>query len=253
MSAPQLPVELVERIISTAWHMPLSSDERISFMRSSMLVNSTWADTLDLVSSRDVYIPSSAFCDYFIQQLRAQAPAAATTSPSSFLSSFLRGANQPPKRTMRRRPANLACKSMTIQIANVMTHPDKHTHPRLPMGAVLDELLETLDARSLAPNLRRLTIEYLDAGFTDVFHRTGLAALPPQVTHLELRYAFSADTPVWLVEALREKQTRQRHIGWISKSITHLSVIGAGKNTVSDLLRACPRVQRFHGEGLKFK
>ncbi|KAJ7483457.1 hypothetical protein FB451DRAFT_1234673 [Mycena latifolia] len=242
----QLPVELVERIISTAWHMPLSSDERITFMRSSVLVNSTWADIFDLVSSRDIYIPSSAFCDHFIQQLRAPEPNA-TALPSSFLSHFFRGFQKPSEPTIQARSANLACQSLTIQIANIAVHPDKHNRSRLPMGAVLDDLLETLDAHSLAPNLRRLSIEYLDAGFDDVFHRAGLAALPSQITHLEVRYSFSA--PVWLVEALRKKQETQRNIGWVLQSITDLSVIGAGENTVSDLLRACPNVQTFDGRG----
>ncbi|KAJ7691918.1 hypothetical protein B0H17DRAFT_1285102 [Mycena rosella] len=233
----QLPVELMEQIITTAWHMPLSSTDRITFMQSSMLVNLIWADRFDFVSSRDVYIPSSAFCDHLIQRL--QAPAA-SAPPSSFLASFLRRYKGQSKRSMQPR---LACQFITIQIANADVHPDKNSRVRLPMGAVLDDLLETLDACSLAPNLRCLSIEYLDAGFDDVFHRVGLAALPSQITHLELRYSFSAETPIWLVEALREKQERQRHIGWISRSVMNLSVIGAGQNTVSDLLRSCSNVQ----------
>jgi hypothetical protein len=81
------------------------------------------------------------------------------------------------------------------------------------MGGVLDSLLETLDAWSLAPNLRRLSIEYVDTGFEDIFNRVGLAALPPQITHLDLRYSFSDAMPIWLVESLRRKQQRQRHFG----------------------------------------
>ncbi|KAJ7483351.1 hypothetical protein FB451DRAFT_1234192 [Mycena latifolia] len=239
---PQLPVELIEQIISSAWHMPLPSTDRITLMRSSMLVNSTWADIFDLISSRDVYIPSSAFCDYFIQRLRGQTPPANTTPPSYFLSRFL-GFKQPSKRTIPPRSANLACQSLTIQIANVDVHPDKHNRTRIPMGSVLDELLENLDARSLAPNLRRLTIEYLDAGFDDVFHRAGLAALPSQITHLELRYAFSPEMPPWLVKSLQEKQERQRSIGLMLPSITNLTVIGAGESTISDMLRVCPNAQ----------
>ncbi|KAJ6568426.1 hypothetical protein DFH09DRAFT_918112 [Mycena vulgaris] len=220
---PHLPVELMEEIIATAWHLPLSSRDRITFMRSSLLVNSTWADTFDLVSSRDVFIPSSAFCDHWIQRLRAPTPSVP-------------------------RSANLACQSITIQLANVDVHPDKHNRMRMPMGAVLDNLLENLDARSLAPNLRRLTIEYLDATFGDVFHRAGLAALPSQITHLELRYSFGSETPAWLVKALKDKEERQRNIGWVSRSITDLSVVGAGENTVSDMLRACTNARILDGE-----
>ncbi|KAJ7114048.1 hypothetical protein C8R44DRAFT_630402 [Mycena epipterygia] len=235
---PRLPVELMEQIILSAWHMPLSSDERITFMRSSMLVNSTWTDIFDLVSSRDVYIPSSAFCDHFIQRLQAQPPTEAPSS--SFLRNFLRRFQRPSKPLIEPRSANLACQSLTMQIANVGVHPDKNGLSRLPMGTVFDDLLETIDAWSLAPNLRRLNIEYRDAVFDDIFQRTGLAALPSQITHLEVCYSFSAATPAWLIDSVRENQERQRNIGWVSRSITKLSVIGAGENTIADMVRACP-------------
>ncbi|KAJ7663967.1 hypothetical protein DFH06DRAFT_920427, partial [Mycena polygramma] len=230
-----LPVELIEQIINSAWHMPLSSSERITFMRSSALVNSTWADIFDLVSSRDVHVPSSSFCDHFIQRLRAQPPAA-----PSLLYRFLEQFRGPAKPFINGRSANLACQSLTIQIPSANNHPDATGRMRLPMGGVLDDLLEILDAHSLAPNLRRLSIEYMDAGFDDVFQRTGLAALPPQITHLELGFSFTDTMPLWLIESLRRKQEKQRYIGWIARSVTRLEVRGAGKNTVEDALRVCP-------------
>ncbi|KAJ7147678.1 hypothetical protein C8R43DRAFT_1129595 [Mycena crocata] len=235
---PRLPVELMENIISTAWHLPLSIEERITLMRSSMLVNSTWADVFDLISSRDVYIPSSAFCDHFLQRLRA--PSHKAPAPS-FIGSILRRFRQPS--TIIPRSTNLACQSITIQIPNVDGHPDKNGRIHLPMGSVLDELLENVDARGLAPNLHRLSIEYLDVGFDDIFQRDGLAALPSQVTHLELHYSFNSAMPVWLVKSLREKQQKRRNIGWTAESITHLTVFGAGENTIRDALRACPNTQ----------
>ncbi|KAJ7483377.1 hypothetical protein FB451DRAFT_1439317 [Mycena latifolia] len=237
---PRLPIEILEKILASAWHMPLSSTDRITLMRSSMLVNSTWAEIFTFISERDVYIPSSAFCVHFIQRLRAPVPNSPAAS-SSFLSRFFRGFQD--QRKPRVRSANLACQSLTIEIVNVDVHPDKHNRTRMPMGGVLDDLLENLDARSLAPNLHRLTIEYPDAGFDDIFHRAALAALPSQITHLELRYAFSPKMPPWLVKSLQEKQERQRSIGLMLSSITNLAVIGAGENTVSDMLRVCPNAQ----------
>ncbi|KAJ6471874.1 hypothetical protein C8R45DRAFT_908062 [Mycena sanguinolenta] len=223
-TTPQLPVELVREIIFNTWHLPLSQGERITFMRSSALVNSTWADIFDLVSSRDVYIPSSAFCEHFIQRLRNLEP--------------------PPARPSHpRRSANLVCQSLTIQIANEdCVHPGK-SPMRLPMGGVLDSLLEALDAWSLAPNLRRLSIEFLDTGFEDIFTRMGLAALPPQITHLDVRYTFSKGMPAWLMESLKRKQERQRYLSWKAPIITRLSIAGAGESTVQDLLVACPNAR----------
>ncbi|KAJ7777133.1 hypothetical protein B0H16DRAFT_1228463, partial [Mycena metata] len=242
---PELPVELVHEIIATAWHMPLSPSERIILMRSSALVNSTWADTFDLIASRDVYIPSAAFSQHFIQRLRGT-PAVAGVS-SSFISRLLARFCKTSKLAIVTRSANLACQSLTIQLLNVCVHPDKYARTHLPMGAVLDELLETLDARSLAPNLRRLSIEYVDigfdVGFEDIFRRDGLAALPAQVTHLDLRYSFSPSMPGWLTKSLRDKQERQRHVQWVLPSITHLTVAGAAKNTIHDMSRVCPHAQ----------
>ncbi|KAJ7867589.1 hypothetical protein B0H13DRAFT_1511944, partial [Mycena leptocephala] len=219
---PQLPAELMEAIISAAWRLPMSSNERILFMRASALVNSTWADVFDLVSSHDVYIPSGQFCDHFIQRLRT--------------------GTQPPAQA---RSANLACQSITIQITNpAKCIGQKSGSPmRLPMSGVLDHLLENIDVWSLTPNLRRLSIEYVDAGFEDIFKRAGLAALPTQLTHLDLRYAFNDATPGWFVDSLRMRQKRQRWIWWIAPFVTRLSVSGAGENTVQDVLRVCPNAQ----------
>jgi hypothetical protein len=238
---PQLPSELIEAIISAAWRMQMSSSERITFMRASMLVNSTWADIFDLVSSRDVYIPSGAFCDHFIQRLRAQPPA--VVPPSSYFGWFLDYFQGPSKPPIQARSANLACQSITIRIPNPGVHPEKYKPMHLTMGGVLDHLLENLDVWELAPNLRRFSIEYVDTGFDDVFKREGLAALPTQITHLELRYSFNDATPSWLADSLRKKQERQRHIKWIARSVTRLSISGAGENTIQDVLRACPNAQ----------
>ncbi|KAJ6468705.1 hypothetical protein DFH09DRAFT_1111361 [Mycena vulgaris] len=65
-----------------------------------------------------------------------------------------------------------------------------------------------------------------------------LAAPPSQITHLELRYSFSAETPAWLVKSLQDKQEKKRNLGWALRSITDLSVVGAGASTVSDMLRS---------------
>lgn len=239
---PRLPVELLEEIISSAWNMPLSSSDRIMLMRSSALVNSTWADIYDLLSSRDVYIPSSAFADYFLQRLRAQPPAVTSVPPSSLLSRILCGFKKPttkgPKQTLR--SANVACQNLHIQLANV-TGADKHAH--IPMGSVLDDLLEGLDAWSLTPNLRRLTVEYRDVGFDDVFRRISLASLPAQVTHLELLYSFSPGMLAWPLRSLQELKEAKQSIKWRLTTVTKVSVIGAGEKTVKNLTRACPNAQ----------
>ncbi|KAJ7098727.1 hypothetical protein B0H15DRAFT_821972 [Mycena belliarum] len=245
---PQFPVEVLEQIISTTWHMMLSPSQRIVFMRSSALVNSTWADIFDLISSRDVYVPSAAFCDHLILQLRAQQPFAHAAPPSSPPSSplwrVLLGFKKPSKMpSLKRRIVNATCRSITFQLANVDVHPDRHERLRLPMAAALDELLENLDARPLAPNLRSFTLEYLDVGFDDLPQRMSLDALPEQVKHLCVQYSYSPGMPAVLLLALQMKQQSERKAAWTSQTIREVTLIGAGPDAASDMSRACPNAR----------
>ncbi|KAJ7163556.1 hypothetical protein C8R43DRAFT_989986 [Mycena crocata] len=263
---PRLPVELMENIISAAWHLPLSVKERFTLMRSCMFVNSTWADIFDLISSRDVYIPSPAFCDHFLQRFGAPLPKGPEPSlspkvPKSSLMRIPRVFRQPSKIISRSTTIspkiisrstiisskiisrNLACQSITIQIANVHGRPYENGRMDVPMGAVLDELLENLEAFSLAPNLRCFSVAYFDAGFYDIFYRHALAALSSQITHLELRYLFSAETPGWLVKSLQEKEEQHRNAVWNAPSVTNLLVSGAGERTIKALARTCPNAR----------
>ncbi|KAK7031765.1 hypothetical protein R3P38DRAFT_2925636 [Favolaschia claudopus] len=254
---PQLPVELLMKIISTFWHMPLSATERIIFMRSSALVNSTWAEIYSFESSRDVYIPSAAFCDHFIERIRPpRATTTRTAAPSyagSFMALFLPRPKQAASASMHPRSSNLMCESITIQITNEDVHPPKDRLMRMPMGGVLDTLLETVDAWSLVPNLQRLSVEYMNAGFDDIFARAGFAPLPEQITHLDVRYSFSDAMPIWLAESLHRKQAKRRRLRWRAVGISYLSISGAGENTVADLLAACPNVRRMEVDSLVFK
>ncbi|KAJ7486341.1 hypothetical protein B0H11DRAFT_1913629 [Mycena galericulata] len=249
---PRFPVELLIEIITVVWHMSLSREERITFMLSSSLVNSTWADIFDTISLRDVYIPRYSYSEFFIRRMRKQSePPISTAASSSFFRSLIplfkqttKELRQAPCPELRQTPCpNLACRSITIQIANVNVHPDSDGRMWLPMRLALEEVMDQFIEPSFAPNLRRLTIEYVNAGFDDVFTHGILATLPSQVTHLELRYSFSEATPSWLVKALREKQVRHRHVRWIAESITHLSVLGAGPSTIKDALTACGNTQ----------
>ncbi|KAJ7780089.1 hypothetical protein DFH07DRAFT_793698 [Mycena maculata] len=61
--------------------------------------------------------------------------------------------------------------------------------PTSTAAAVLDALLAFLEAHApLAPNLRRLYIEYLTRAATS--SRSPSLALPARITHLELRFSF---------------------------------------------------------------
>ncbi|KAJ7501828.1 hypothetical protein B0H11DRAFT_1907748 [Mycena galericulata] len=138
-------------------------------------------------------------------------PPISTAASSSFFSSLIPLFKQTTKEVIYGPCPNLACRSITIQIANVNVHPDSDGRVWLLMRLALEEVMDQFVnvEPSFAPNLRRLTIEYVNAGFDDVFTHGILATLPSQVTHLEFRYSFSEATPSWLVKALREKQAEK--------------------------------------------
>ncbi|KAJ7772630.1 hypothetical protein DFH07DRAFT_767941 [Mycena maculata] len=150
--------------------------------------------------------------------------------------------------------ANLACRLLTIQVANADVHPDRHNRVHEPMHGALQklllklqdyhpELLENPCLHSLVPNLCRLSIEYSNTGFEDQRQLDVLAKVPSQIAHLELQYSFSAVTSSWLVKALREKQRMEQKIMFSAESVTTLSVSGAGKTTVMNALLACPNAR----------
>ncbi|KAJ7065484.1 hypothetical protein C8F01DRAFT_747324 [Mycena amicta] len=238
-----LPVELLQQILETLWHMPLTSRERTTLMTASALVGSTWADLFDRISSRDVYLTSPTLSEHFLEQVRASSqPKPKPQSPSILQRFFGLGRRAKSNRLAKRSP-NLACRTLTLQITNPTVHP-RHKHvPDLPMGFVLDDILEHVDAYTLLPNLRTLAIEYIDAPFDDLFQRIGLAALPQHVAHLDVRWTYSSGMPTWLAGALREKQGQQRQFKWAAKSVERVSIWGAGENIVKDLRRICPNAR----------
>nr|GAT42698.1 predicted protein [Mycena chlorophos] len=233
-----LPVEILQAIIETMWHMPLTSSERTTLITSSALVNSIWADIFDLVSSRNVYLTSPVLAERFLEQIRAPPQ---PTPKKKISASFLRRWFRPQKthRLPKRRP-NLACQTLTIGIYNPNVHPHHKMLPHLPMGFVFDDLLEHIDAHSLLPNLRALAVEYVDAPFEDPFTRTSFASLPDHVKTLGLRWSYSPGMPSWLAEALKEKQGPQKGISWGTGSIERVVVEGAGENVVKDLRTVFP-------------
>ncbi|KAF7317611.1 hypothetical protein MKEN_00848500 [Mycena kentingensis (nom. inval.)] len=242
--SPTLPVELLEQIITLLWRSQLTSAERTTFMTSSTLVNSTWAEMVDRVATQDVVISSSAYADYFLEEIRATKRKHHAPRATGWAARLLRLVHPPPARAPKHNP-NIACRSLTIQLANPRRHPapERYKHAlHLPMGFVLDDLLEHVDAHapSLLPNLRTVAIEYVDAPFEDLFQRVGMAALPEQVERLEVRWTYSDGMPVFLVDVLRERQTGQRHFAWYLTRLKEVVVSGAGANVVEDLSRVCP-------------
>ncbi len=59
-----LPPELVEMIVSEAWHSDMPSFIRTSFMTTCPSINRTWKAAFAPIASRDIYIPNLAYIYY---------------------------------------------------------------------------------------------------------------------------------------------------------------------------------------------
>ncbi|KAJ6540313.1 hypothetical protein B0H19DRAFT_1077728 [Mycena capillaripes] len=157
--------------------MRLDFEERVALMRASPLVNFTWANIFDNISSRDVYIPSRAFCCRFIRRLRGLPPDYQFPYIAGFLER-LRGRSNPStysthpsmvRRQFRLESANLACR-------NLKSHTSTWTTPlavttRLQLGS--SSRCGGLKERPPADGLRRRE-ELSSGGAGDVSQHPGI-------------------------------------------------------------------------------
>lgn len=222
-SYPWLPVELIEKIISEVWSSALSSDERITLMTSSPLVNKTWWDLFLHISFKDVYIPCPSYYDQYLHILREE--------PSVF------------DEHTKSLP-DMLCRSINLMVEQCPAHPALILNcNEPPMGKVLSDLVYFLHSIPYLPNLRTISVEYLNTGFDDLFDKLRFISFPEQVTDLELNFTFSPRTPCWLVGALRTNQVRQDCIQWALPSIRRLSIKGGSEALIADMVSVCPEME----------
>ena len=226
-SSACFPTEILEHIILEAWSSPLSADERISLMVSSLLVSKSWSVAFIRVSSRDVFIPCASYADQFFRTLREESPI--YDEHTRFLPDYL-------------------CRSITFQVHNVPRDATEHHGVRLfsdgsREGQALASSLYNIRWLGYLPNLRRVSIEYVNWGFDDIFDQYRLIAFPEQVTELELKYTFTPGVPRPFVDNLRSEYERRDCLSWRMPSIRRLVTVGAPDAMVQDVLSICPNVK----------
>jgi hypothetical protein len=220
---PWLPIELIENIISEVWSSPLSSDERITLMTSSALVNKTWSNMFFRVSFKDVYIPCPSYFDQYLRILREDSPIFDEHTKSL---------------------PDILCRSINLMVEHTPIYPALvSTCDEPPMGKVLSDLAYTLTSIPYLPNLRTISVEYLNTGFDDLFDNFRFISFPEQVTDLELTFTFTPLTPRWLVDALRTNPVRQECIQWALPSIRRLSIKGGSEALIADMVSVCPEME----------
>ncbi|KAK7466367.1 hypothetical protein VKT23_005094 [Stygiomarasmius scandens] len=223
---PHLPLELVEAIINTLWFSDdLLLKDRIIFMKSSLLVNSTWLLLFVRVSARDVHIPSPSYAMKFLNILRGE---------SSLYNACGVGLH------------NYLTRSITFQYVGdpetIMLRRESHPMA-LAILSVFHALFIPTCSTERLPNLRRISIELDNCTLDDFFSRMKFSMFPTQVTHFDLRFSYS---PLVSSADLFEIQGSEQPFGLIPGSVPnlrHLSLYGATKVVLDELLLACPNLE----------
>ncbi|THU97787.1 hypothetical protein K435DRAFT_777860 [Dendrothele bispora CBS 962.96] len=233
---PDLPVEIVEAIISTLWYSDdLLLKDRIIFMKSSVLVNSSWALLFIRVSAKDVHIPSPSYATKFLNILRGE---------SVLYNACGVGLH------------NHFTRSITFQYEG---DPDKmmvkraYSHPMaLAILSVFHVLFIPTSFTERLPNLRRISIELVNCTLDDFFSRIKFFMFPRQVTHFDLRFEYS---PCVDSKDLFEIQGSEEPVGLVPGSVPnlkHLSLYGATKVVLQELLWACSNLETLETDVIDY-
>ncbi|RDB23950.1 hypothetical protein Hypma_009163 [Hypsizygus marmoreus] len=219
-SYPCLPVELVEIIISDTWFLPLSKDERITFMTSALLVNKAWQTLFFRLSFTHTHIPCASYLDKYLAMLCGVSPLFSEEIKSL---------------------PNSLCQSITLTIDHSpLEHQTEITHfsPQL-----ISNLFYFINALEHVPNLRTLSIAYLNNTFDGTLETFYFNPLPKWITNLELSFEFP-DSPPSLVEALRSRHKRiPGCVPWSLPSIRRLSIFGGTESLIADMVSICPEME----------
>ncbi|KAH9935051.1 hypothetical protein B0H21DRAFT_894317 [Amylocystis lapponica] len=215
---PWLPVELLGSVIAEAWSSPMTARERITFFSS------------------DVHIPCPLFAEDYLRLLR---PRTSTEPNSDYL---MEDASE---------TANALCHSLTFHVdAEPLRRPAAGTPPSITLYSCRDasacavsSTLYMLATLHHVPHLRRLAVEYVNWGFDDIFDQGRLLVVPPQVSHLALRFSFPGNEHSPLAASLRTTYARRWYSGWVMLHVRHLEVSGAPIEFVSDMIETCPALE----------
>jgi hypothetical protein len=221
---PQLPIELIEYIISETWVSPLSAKDRGTLISSSPLVNKTWAAAFANVSLRDVHIPNISYAQQYLRILRNENLV------------YAEGSQILP---------DVLCTSLTFTLDTHASALGQHPLFIKPfgeqdrLGTMLSNTLYAIYSLSYLPNLRRVSIEYTNWGYNDLFDNFRLSAFPSQVTELEIRFSDRRG-----IKSTSQQYHRQPgRVPWSLPSVTHLLTRGASEEFTADMVAACPNLE----------
>ncbi|KAL0568178.1 hypothetical protein V5O48_013815 [Marasmius crinis-equi] len=212
-----LPIELVEQIMSLYWTSPLTSSERIRFVKFSRNVSDLWHAILLRVSATHLYILGPAHASALLDMLGGK-----VEMPVDFYL-HLGG----------------LCRSITIQHANDHLFPAPVGLQR--MGAIFRDIIRELSGDHCPlqlPFLRRISLELKNYLMQSVSKDNSFlfARFPKQVTELEINFAYGEDTRLKNIEGIKTHWETFGLKNAESTGLKKLTVLGASSKVTKELL-----------------
>ncbi|KZT27875.1 hypothetical protein NEOLEDRAFT_1240014 [Neolentinus lepideus HHB14362 ss-1] len=230
VSVSWLPAELYDTILREIWSSSLSPEDRVQLLVTLPLVNKAWLSIFAPIVMTDVYIATPKYGLHYIQLLR-ETPV--RESKSLWTAATAAAASR--------------SRSLTFHIHGDSTlFPVQIYRATNAMGDTFVSTLYTIAGLGFLPNLHRLSIEYENWGFDDLFDHYRLIAFPQQITHLNLKYSYNAKFPslsLSLKEYLRGSYVRHRCSKCRLHSIRSISLDGVPVEFVRDILGLCPNTE----------
>ncbi|KAJ3566917.1 hypothetical protein NP233_g6694 [Leucocoprinus birnbaumii] len=226
-SPPHLPPELIEEVVVQAWNLRCTINERILLMTSLPLVNRSVLAAYVRLSSVDVHIPCRSFVDKLLQAMRE--------------------GTRPFPITPAKGDVTELCRSITIQISQPSS-PIRAVHwsAEPPMGIALSDMLYNIRVLGGLPNLRTLTVRYIDVDFNDIFDWARFIDFPKSVQFLNLEFIKTeANVPPPKIVITPPGRSPQVNL-WILPHIRRLRVSdgkGGDDEFVSRLIATMPNIE----------
>ncbi|RPD76583.1 hypothetical protein L226DRAFT_533664 [Lentinus tigrinus ALCF2SS1-7] len=228
---PWLPSELVSQILAEVWNAPQSTRSRSELFKRLCKVNKTWLTLFVRVAMRDVHLSCPLDAEAFLRVLPER------TNCDLFTTEASQNADR--------------CRSITFHVdgraSDALSH-DGQSELKLFSGVdpacnTISNVLYTITTLDSLPNLRHITIKYINWGYEDIFLRLQ-CPFPPQVTHLSIDYGFSHGAVNPLISYLKHTYSRQPPSPrTILPNVRHLSMSGVPSEVVADMLEVCPSVE----------
>ncbi|KAL0574636.1 hypothetical protein V5O48_007332 [Marasmius crinis-equi] len=212
-----MPIELVEKIISLLWLSPLTTCERALFIKSSVVVSSSWHSIFLRVAATDFYVLSPSHGLVFLEITRGRRTSTAINYPLDTL-----------------------CRSLTIESENDHLLPGPEMQEQQPIGIVFGAIIQELSRfATRLPYLRRISFEVKNYLMETVFERNQslLACFPKQVTELEINFTYGEDTDPLNVLAIKSRGFETFGLQKAqSAGLKKLTVLGTSSGVVKELL-----------------